>query len=191
MNRTDIINLIIHKFNYRKYLEIGVRNPNDNFLQIDVEYKVGVDPAVNHELVYKGLSQDFFLDYPTNEFDLIFIDGSHTHEDSMQDLFSSVPRAQCIVMHDCLPEKIEHTGPVKPKKGPWCGDVWKTWSMTCQGFDYAACVDVDHGVGVIFPDGQDIYMRPVFWDVWEANKKYMANIVSEQEFLKWIQQVLS
>ena len=34
-SRIDIINFLIKKYNFKRYLEIGVRNPADCFNQID------------------------------------------------------------------------------------------------------------------------------------------------------------
>ena len=45
MKRTDIINHLIQKNNYKTYLEIGVRDPSGNLDLIKVEHKDGVDPS--------------------------------------------------------------------------------------------------------------------------------------------------
>ena len=37
MKRTDIINHLIKKNNYKRYLEIGVRNPDENLNKIIVK----------------------------------------------------------------------------------------------------------------------------------------------------------
>ena len=37
-------NKIIRFYKYKNYLEIGVRNPADNFELIQVDNKIGVDP---------------------------------------------------------------------------------------------------------------------------------------------------
>ena len=76
MKRTDIINHLIKKNNYKRYLEIGVRNPDENLNKITVEHKDGVDPAGNCN--YPIPSDDFFnqLDIDV-KYDIIFIDGLH------------------------------------------------------------------------------------------------------------------
>ena len=43
MHRTEIINQIIKTKSLTKYLEIGVRNPDDCFNFINIELKDGVD----------------------------------------------------------------------------------------------------------------------------------------------------
>ena len=39
IKRTDVINYLIKEFNFKSYLEIGVRNPDDNFSLIEIEKK--------------------------------------------------------------------------------------------------------------------------------------------------------
>ena len=43
MNRYDIINELINKHNYKTYLEIGVRNPDECFNLINCETKHSLD----------------------------------------------------------------------------------------------------------------------------------------------------
>ena len=44
MNRTEIINRLIEKSNYKNYLEIGLDNPDNNYNHIVCENKECVDP---------------------------------------------------------------------------------------------------------------------------------------------------
>ena len=46
MDRIEIINSLIKKNNYKTYLEIGVRNPDDCFNHIVCNKKHSVDPGV-------------------------------------------------------------------------------------------------------------------------------------------------
>ena len=46
--RYDLINKVIKKFGFKKYLEIGVCVPSDCFDMIEVEDKVGVDPGIEN-----------------------------------------------------------------------------------------------------------------------------------------------
>ena len=75
MNRTDVINYLIKKNSYLHYLEIGVRNPNDNFNSILIESKDGVDPAGTCN--YPMTSDLFFNNIPlTKKYDIIFYNSS-------------------------------------------------------------------------------------------------------------------
>ena len=78
ITRTDIINYLIEKYNLKTYLEIGVRNPNDNFNKIKCDNKVAVDPEplIKTENIYVGTSDNYFQNISQNKkFDIIFIDG--------------------------------------------------------------------------------------------------------------------
>ena len=107
MKRTKVLQRIAQTINAETYLEIGVRNPGDNFLDVDALITgeaIGVDPAPRRDRVLgkntaimSATSDDFFdrLDKATKGrkrlyassnagkvkvpklFDLIFIDGDH------------------------------------------------------------------------------------------------------------------
>ena len=88
MDRIEIINAIIKKNNFKRYLEIGVRNPDHCFNKIECETKHSVDPGYEfseNPVTYKYTSDEFFsllekgkLDlHRYYEWDVIFIDGLH------------------------------------------------------------------------------------------------------------------
>lgn len=58
--RTDLLNHLATKYNLKRYLEIGVQNPMQNFDKIICEYKVSVDPDPNAHASYCKTSDDFF-----------------------------------------------------------------------------------------------------------------------------------
>ena len=63
MERYDIINDLIRKNNFKKYLEIGVRNPDECFNLINCETKHSVDPGYENEenMVDFQLTSDNFF----------------------------------------------------------------------------------------------------------------------------------
>ena len=82
MNRTDVINGLVKKYNYTSYLEIGVKNPKNNFDAILIEDKDGVDPDWKADPITGGkfsITSDTFFDQldKDKKYDLIFIDGLH------------------------------------------------------------------------------------------------------------------
>lgn len=85
------------------------------------------------------------------EFDLIFIDGLHTAEQVRKDFENSLKILSpngFIVLHDCNPEKEEHTTIPRPTPtGHWNGDVYKFVSRISLNEQYCT-VDVDCGCGV-------------------------------------------
>ena len=58
MTRTDIINTYIYKYNFKTYLEIGVRD-GANFDKIKIKNKISVDPY--WPATYKITSNNFFI----------------------------------------------------------------------------------------------------------------------------------
>ena len=147
--RTEIIQKIIDKKNYKDYLEIGCDN-DENFSKIKVENKIGVDPLKGGTL--RMTSDDFFEKNKKN-FDIVFLDGLHTYEQTIKDIDNSLKflkKDGVILIHDCLPKKIWNQ--IVPRiYGHWNGDVWKAivHSRTYEFADTFTC-KVDHGLGVIF-----------------------------------------
>ena len=106
MLRTDVIQKIIDKKKALRYLEIGVNN-GDNFFPIEVAQKVAVDPSFAFPLERKlewdaknscnataeyitATSDDFFAKADAMAaFDVVFIDGLHTYEQSLQDVLNN------------------------------------------------------------------------------------------------------
>ena len=148
-SRTEIIQKIINKKNYKNYLEIGCDN-DKNFSQINIENKIGVDPLKGGTL--RMTSDDFFKENKKN-FDIIFLDGLHTYEQTIQDIDNSlkcINKDGVILIHDCLPKKIWNQ--IVPRiYGHWNGDVWKA-IVHSRTYDYADTFTckADHGIGLIF-----------------------------------------
>ena len=185
MDRTEIIQAVIDAKKARTYLEIGVFK-GENFMPLRVRRKTGVDPGMNLDAETPlgalaarrrrifGPRVEFCLctsdDYFAGEgadrrFDVIFVDGLHTHEQSLKDVLNSLEHLNkdgVIVMHDCNPpsEAAAYPAPslavAREQLGPdwaneWCGDVWKTACfLRSQRDDVDVFVlDCDYGVGVV------------------------------------------
>lgn len=154
MTRTDILNAIAKTIGARRYVEIGVRNPADNFDLIQVTDKVGVDPRPARGDILAMTSDAYFAARPEPA-DLYFIDGLHDELQAYADFVhagvSLWPRG-VIVMHDCLPRSLAAMAPEKPAGGgAWNGTVWRAWQSAahCPGWDSMLVAD-DHGCGVIW-----------------------------------------
>lgn len=124
---SDRINKIAKKYNFTRYLEIGVRD-GDTFLHVDMPHKTAVDPnfvfpinehqspltryfdctsdeffdkfdSVRHESPYTYRDEEFL-------FDIVYIDGMHTFEQSYRD-FTNVLRyvhdRSVIIFDDTVP----------------------------------------------------------------------------------------
>lgn len=144
-----MINFLIRVFDYSDYLEIGVQRTFQNFDKINAVNKIGIDPTVKADSILRTTSDIYFKSISdSTSFDIIFIDGLHTADQSFRDFENSIKHlnyAGCIVMHDLLPKDTSYTMP------NWCGDVWKTGIHFAR--TYKSVIEPeDHGVGVFFPD---------------------------------------
>ncbi|MCL1785893.1 MAG: glycosyltransferase [Alphaproteobacteria bacterium] len=140
--RTFVINKLIRDNGLKSYLEIGVSNPYVNYLDIRCPKKVSVDPCQVCEYFTKESIEEFktFIDFQMTSdeffaqnkdtFDIIFIDGDHSYEQSLADLNNAlkiINPGGFIVLHDACPPCYENTQLDNFKKGqPYNGEVWKT-----------------------------------------------------------------
>jgi hypothetical protein len=189
MKRTDIINHLIKKNNYNRYLEIGVRDPESNLNLIDIEHKDGVDPAgrcnfpITSDEFFEQLSKDV-------TYDIIFIDGLHLDYQVEKDISNSLNHLSeggTIVMHDCSPIKEEHQVEEYIVGTTWNGTTWKAYvkfRMTDENLNMCV-VDTDHGVGVISKGKQTLYPKSDVLDfkLLDENRKEILNLITPQQFL--------
>jgi hypothetical protein len=189
MKRTDIINHLIKKNDYKRYLEIGVRNPDENLNKIIVEHKDGVDPAGNCN--YPIPSDDFFNQLDGDvKYDIIFIDGLHLDYQVERDITNSLKHLNeggTIVMHDCSPIKEEHQVEEYVVGKTWNGTTWKAYvkfRMTDENLSMYV-VDTDHGVGVITKGKQTLYPKSDVLDfkLLNENRKEILNLITPENFL--------
>ena len=115
-----------NKNKYQNYLEIGC-DKNENFSKIKIKNKVGVDPIQGGTL---RMTSDEYFKKSRDKFDLIFLDGLHTYEQTIKDINNAVSFINnngLIIIHDCLPTKIWNQ--IVPRMyGHWNGDVWESYS---------------------------------------------------------------
>ncbi len=185
--RTEIIQDIIYKQHYQNYLEIGCDN-DENFSKIKIKSKVGVDPL-------KGgthrMTSDEFFKKNNNQFDIIFLDGLHTYEQTIKDIDNSLSilnKKGVIIIHDCLPKKIWNQ--IVPRMyGHWNGDVWKAivHSRTYENAE-TFTLKADHGLGIIFKRSNknplkikiDNFKNLKFSDYFKKHETYMNTISIQQ-----------
>ena len=147
-SRLDIVQNIIKKKEYKKYLEIGCFD-DELFNYINCEKKVGVDP-VSGGTIRK--TSDQFFSSNKEYFDCIFIDGLHEYKQVRKDITNSLKflnKGGIILLHDCLPNNyFEQAVPRCP--WTWNGDVWKAIveSRKSKDIDVYTCY-ADFGIGVI------------------------------------------
>lgn len=167
--RTEIINYFLSLTAGENYLEIGTRNPDDNYNKIMCKNKISVDPGVEFEdasITYKLTSDDFFHKLSTNvlkdknniRFDVIFIDGLHTANQVDRDIKNSLDYIKddgFIILHDCNPpteyhQREDYYFQNSPARGYWNGTTWKAFYKYRHHSDlYSICFDTDWGVGIL------------------------------------------
>jgi len=165
MNRTSILNRLARKINAKRYLEIGAAS-GSNFNDVEVEYKVGVDPNPRSRNATMGVRSDVFFANSEEQFDLIFIDGLHKRKQVYRDIMSSLLCLRgggYVVCHDMNPTQ-EHFQVVPRVTTTWTGDSWKAWvQIRCQRDDlFMFVVACDYGCGVITA-GEQVCLELPFW----------------------------
>ena len=188
--RTKIIQEIINHRNYKSYLEVGCDN-DENFSKIQIVNKIGIDPLKGGTL--RMTSDEFFIKNDQS-FDIIFLDGLHTYEQTIKDIKNGLKFLNTdgvIIIHDCLPKKIWNQ--IVPRLyGHWNGDVWKAivHSRTYENADTYTCI-ADHGLGVIFKrknrnklnKNKTNFKKLKFADYYKNHHQYM-NVIKYEDLEK-------
>lgn len=205
--RYDLINYIIGRLNKEiKYLEIGVRNPADNFDKINAAHKISVDPGFVNKLnpvTFKLTSDDFFrklregiLLNPDIKFDIIFIDGLHLADQVERDIYNALDYIAddgFIILHDCNPPTEFHASEsydyrLSPSQGRWNGTTWKAFFKVRQVEDlFSCCIDSDWGLGIIsktidLGEPSKVVNEYFEYKILEKNRKDSLNLISFEEF---------
>jgi hypothetical protein len=197
-SRTELLNHLIAKHGYSRYLEIGVRNPKDNFRHIHAAEKDGVDPAARCN--YRMTSDDFFRQLGATPgarpYDLVFIDGLHLADQVVRDVENSLRHLNdggCVVLHDVNPPTENAQIETYVPKRPWNGTVWKAWAKlrATRPDLFMGVVDIDEGCGVIRRGSQTCYVLPpaeadqvLTYPYLVANREALLNLISVAEFLR-------
>lgn len=209
--RTEILNFILSQFNRETYyLEIGVRNPTDNFNLIKANFKYSVDPGIEFEenpVDFKFTSDVFFEKLYENKiltseikFDVIFIDGLHLANQVDRDIINAINFIKddgFIVLHDCNPPtewhaRYKHTYYNTPSYMNWSGTTWKAFlKWRCSPTVQSCCIDSDFGVGILSKKhliGQNLDKKIEFYEYKELDGNRIAylNLMSFDHFKKLI-----
>lgn len=142
------VNALAQAIGAETYLEIGVAE-GKTFFAVDMPNKVAVDPKFRFDVgslplgsgdFYEVTSDEFFTTFPNaKKFDIIFLDGLHTFEQTFRDFCSSLSFSHdktVWVIDDVFPNDIYSAWPNQReavaarhaaggKSGQWHGDVFK------------------------------------------------------------------
>lgn len=207
--RTMVINFLMSLCEGEtKYLEIGVRNPEDNFNHINATVKYSVDPGLEYDenpVDFQMTSDEFFQKLrkgevlsPEVQFDVIFIDGLHLAEQVDKDIRNSLDFLSpngFAVLHDCNPPSEWHAREsfqykYTPAQGIWTGTTWKAflkWRFNSEVS--SCCIDTDWGLGIIskgYAIGNAIAPSNEFFEFYllEENREAYLNLLSFEAFKK-------
>ncbi len=175
--RYDLINFLITRHRYKRYLEIGTQNSICG-LNVVCAHKTGVDPAPIQRLpgdfncFIKMTSNDFFKQDQRFKSDIVFIDGLHTYKQVLTDFFNSyniLSDNGCIVLHDCLPTTSERAKSFNDG-GVWNGDCYRfIQDLEDSGIKFYIA-DFDQGCAVVYKS--DLIGKEI--------KRINANLTFEQ-----------
>lgn len=189
-NRLEIIQNIITRRKYKRYLEIGC-DKNQIFSNIEIDFKIGVDPVQGGNV--RKTSDNFFKNN-LDKFDIIFIDGLHKYDQVNKDIKNSLKvlnEGGIILLHDCMPKSYFHQA-VPRSRMSWNGDVWKNIveARTNPELDTYTCF-ADQGIGIIFnrPNRNKLiisknnFNKLKFRDFYYNYREYL-NIINSEEINK-------
>lgn len=191
--RADLLNHLIQRHGLKRYLEIGVQNPMQNFDKIQCEYKCSVDPDPNahasfccdSDVFFELVMQDQYMG--AGNYDLIFIDGLHTADQVRKDFENALKVLSpngFIVLHDCNPLEEHHTVVPRPsERGHWNGDVYK-FAMQLIGTNKFT-VDIDNGCMVVpwCDKFQMLRLAANHWWHFNHDRKKLLNLITWDEFV--------
>ena len=182
--RHQIVQRFLDLFPAPHYLEIGV-NQGETFLAVQARRKVAVDPKFlmetkaattdYHSIEFHEITSDeYFVNVvtPAERFDVIYLDGLHTFEQTLRDLLNAtfyIKPAGVIILDDVIPSSypsslpvipewhavrvhMEQTIPNFPHDGSWMGDVYKTvffMQTFMQQYTYATVTE-NHGQSIVW-----------------------------------------
>jgi hypothetical protein len=191
MTRTNLLNQLVKHFGYSNYLEIGVADSN-NFLSVEAQVKVGVDPDPRVRTTYR-MTSDVFFRQNRMKFDLIFIDGLHERDQVDRDINNALEALRengTIVLHDCNPtSEIMQIVPRERGCTTWTGDVWKSLvRLRTERSDLSVCVvDIDWGCGIVRHGSQtqlpNTQNEPMTYSYLDKHRVKLLNLIS---YSTWI-----
>ncbi len=137
----EIINYFCNRFKYNTYLELGLRNANDTFANVNCSHKVSVDINPSCGPTYCMTTDEYFSKLEDNvKFDIIFIDACHEESFVRRDFNNSMKHLSengTIVMDDINPTQEFLLGQ------EWCGTAWEVF------FDLGKRSDLQ--IGTVIP----------------------------------------
>jgi hypothetical protein len=160
--------------------------------KIAIPSRQGMEPDFaddNTDLMHLLCRPRFSQQVYSRQRDLIFIDGLHTAEQVKKDFENALKILSpngFIVLHDCNPEKEEHTIVPRPSaRGHWNGDVYKFACQLATNWLSYKTIDIDNGCGIFTPNTQRYSLGEIpAWGHFDKNRKELLNLITWEDFVK-------
>jgi hypothetical protein len=209
-------NKVIERLQLDKYLEIGVWK-GDTFFSVDSVYRTGVDPGFLFDVakhtdsktrLIASSSDDFFSKLELSEkFDVIFLDGLHTFEQTYRDFLNTLQHAHpstVWIIDDTLPSDIysslrDQAVSLSARKeaglsgSAWHGDVFKTIVTIHdfhQGFDYRTIVGSGNPQTLLW-QSRSFRRAPLFNSFEAISRLDYFNLLRNQSLLRCAEEEVS
>lgn len=204
-----VVQRVLELFEDPSYLEIGV-NRGTTFHFVQATQKVAVDPKAKFDYeaaaaadpsatFHQTTSDNYFGSIATPEapFDVIFLDGLHTSQQTLRDLVNSISFLKpggVIIIDDVFPSSYE-ASQANPSEthalygianygiargGPWMGDVYRLVFFIesfFQQFSYCT-VNNNHGMLIMWREPRQVVPARTLREV--ADKEYKDIILEKQ-----------
>ena len=178
VSREELIQTVLDLYTSPNYLEIGVAN-GATFMPLRAASKVAVDPAFQFDIISASLEQPESEFHPSTSdryfgelergriFDVIYLDGLHTFEQTLRDLMNSIAHLSergVIIVDDVRPssygaslrsefDAIAVRAADGVQNHDWMGDVYHLVYFVeafLPSFSYATTSD-NHGQLILWP----------------------------------------
>ena len=196
-----IINFYVKKYSYSSYLEIGGQpeaGDRSTWSQIDLSTKDTVDPnvTVSKNKLMEGCqhftmtSDEFFEKYKgEKKYDIIFIDGLHTHDQVVRDIEGSLACLSdngTIILHDMLPPSRALEADNRTGKGWRAFADLRATRKDLTMFTIPPPWGTEDGLGVIRIGSQELFDKKIeySYDFFVKNKVELMQIKTIKEFFE-------
>lgn len=191
--RYELINWLIKKHCYNKYLEIGVwKKETFKMIECSEKYSVDIEPKWTPD--YIGSSSSFFKQNKI-QYDLIFIDGDHTYNQCYEDLRNAllcISECGMVIMHDLLPRNWINQIPTRVYEPTnvtirnWNGQAWRVfaWHRKHVRTLDMVTVNLDGGMGIIKRGYQELYEGKIDdFEDYKKDQKRMMNLIEVDDLI--------
>jgi hypothetical protein len=208
ITRKAVVQSVLELFESPSYLEIGVQK-GKTFNSVHAREKVAVDPKFLFDYAavaadvpgtsfHETTSDDYFGRIAARDaaFDVVYIDGLHTFEQTLRDLVNSISLLKpqgVIIIDDVFPSSYSASLPVKAEakaliratgeiSNAWMGDVYRLVFFVesfCQQFSYST-VNNNHGQLVMWREPRQDFVSRNLKEI--AEKAYKDLFVEAASF---------